>query len=98
MTRLIDLLAPLDDQDPEGTIYAAEPWTAGSEATVAEVGSPEASDALASGQTYLLEVAIAKDVLDTWSRWRGGRAPSPAEAADAIVHYALTDAYLPPVS
>ena len=45
------------------------------------------------GFDYLLEVDLVLDVLETWSWWRGGQTPT----AEAIIHYAETDAYLPAV-
>ncbi|MEO3781404.1 hypothetical protein ABGB16_32380 [Micromonospora sp. B11E3] len=47
------------------------------------------------GWRYLLELFIVRDVLETWSAWRGGRMPTVQEACQAIVHYAFHDAYLP---
>ena len=48
-----------------------------------------------AGWRYLLEVLIAREVLEVWSDWRDGRIPSVEEACDAIVHYADNDAYQP---
>jgi len=48
-----------------------------------------------AGWRYLLEVLIAREVLDVWSAWRDGRIPSVEEACDAIIYYADNDAYQP---
>jgi hypothetical protein len=44
---------------------------------------------------YLLEVALAQEVLEVWSAWRNGKVPTFAESVEAVVHYAEHDAYLP---
>jgi hypothetical protein len=78
--------------DPELTIYALEdrPLTEDSPAYLAMEGSP-----IPPGLSYLLEVFLATDVLDTWSLWREGRAPTPEEGIAAIEWYADDDAYQP---
>ncbi|WP_328414924.1 hypothetical protein OG470_21685 [Micromonospora sp. NBC_00389] len=86
--RLIDLVERLDQLPDEATIYAGRPW------------SPEArAEAVVDDENqrpdYLLEVSLAREVLEVWSAWRGGRTPSPAEACAAVIHYAEWDAYLP---
>lgn len=48
-----------------------------------------------AGLTYLLEVSLARDVLDVWTSWRNGAQPSPEEAARAVIYYAQHDAYEP---
>jgi hypothetical protein len=48
-----------------------------------------------AGWRYLLEVLIAREVLEVWSAWRDGRIPSVEEACDAVIHYADNDAYQP---
>jgi hypothetical protein len=95
MVLLRDLLVHLGDLDDDATLYATVPWSAESDATSAEEGSAEAEEAVSSGHTYLLEVAIAREVIETWRLWRQGRSPTPAEAANAVIYYALNDAYLP---
>jgi hypothetical protein len=54
----------------------------------AEEGAP-------AGFEYLLEVDAALSVLEVWSAWREGLRPTPEEAAEAVIHYAERDAYLP---
>lgn len=44
---------------------------------------------------YFLEVYITKEVIETWSAWRGGLDPTTSEACEAVIHYATHDAYLP---
>ena len=47
------------------------------------------------GYDYLLEVALALDVMETWRSWRAGQKPTPEEAAEAVIYYAEHDVYLP---
>lgn len=47
------------------------------------------------GFEYLIEVFVAKDVLETWSSWRSGAIPNPGEAIQAIQYYQENDAFLP---
>jgi hypothetical protein len=50
---------------------------------------------LPAGVDDVLEVFIAKEVVEVWSQWRGGRRPTPAEALGAILYYAKHDAFQP---
>jgi len=94
MMRLREALASLESLDSDAVIYAAEPWAADSQALVGRDGSPEAIEALASGMSYVLEVRIASEVLEVWSAWRDGRVPNADERCEAVIHYAVSDAYL----
>jgi hypothetical protein len=88
-------IAPGDRFGPGPTIFARLPIAPESNAVVlAEevVGGVAQSD---STLAYVLEVAIAQQVLDVWSLWRDGRLPSRAEAVDAVIYFALNDAYQP---
>jgi hypothetical protein len=96
MTTLRSLVAQFDGLNDEDTIYARRPWTADSDVVVTEEGGGAAQEATAAGLEYLLEVAIARDVLATWSSWRGGQKPTPMQACEAILYYAAHDSYLPP--
>lgn len=74
------------------TIYAAGEDAGPATAVVLhdqDTGDPPANT------RYLLEVVIAKEVLEVWSEWRDGRRPSLPEACEAVLHYASHDAYLP---
>ena len=92
---LRELVADLDRTENDLTLYAREPWTADSPAVAAREDSPEAGDARAAGLSYLLEVDLAAEVIETWRAWRGGAAPTSAEACAAVIHYATYDAYQP---
>lgn len=95
MTTLQQLLGELGSLSDEETLFAAQPWSPSSTAVSLEEDSPEADDAQARGLAYLLEVGLAKDVVDVWSQWRDGRAPTPSEAVEAVIYYAVHDTYLP---
>jgi hypothetical protein len=93
---LRDALSSIDDFDGEATIYAAKPWNPTSTTVIAVEGEEDANTAIGKGLTYLLEVSIAKEVIEVWSEWRGGRVPSADERAEAVIHYAVNDVYLQP--
>jgi hypothetical protein len=48
-----------------------------------------------AGFNYFLEVYLAKEVIDVWRNWRGGREPNLAQMCEALIFYASRDAYLP---
>lgn len=93
---LVMRLGDLDDGDRFEvglSIYARTPWRPDSEAVALREEGVESFRH--PGFRYLLEVAIARDVLEVWSSWREGRAPDAEEAAAAVIHYAENDAYQP---
>lgn len=96
VAMLRDALASIDGFDEEATIYAREPWGPTSAAVIAIEGEESATKAISEGFTYLLEVSLAKDVIDVWSAWRSGDVPSADQRCEAVVYYAMNDAYLPP--
>lgn len=91
VTTLRDLLPSLGDVDEELVVVARRPWTHDSDATCVD----EDVDERPSGLEYLLEVGLVREVARVWSAWRDGREPTPTELADAVVHYAEHDTYLP---
>lgn len=44
---------------------------------------------------YVLEVALAREVIDVFQEHHGIRAPSDEEIYQAVLHYAEYDCYLP---
>jgi len=90
--RFGDVVQSLATRDPGLTIYTAttRPLSEDSPAVVVMEGEP-----IPANLAYLLEVSLAAEVLEVWSDWRAGRAPSPSEAVAAVEWYADHDAYLP---
>jgi hypothetical protein len=89
--NLHDVARDLDQLPREGTIYVPQDEVTVNGSTLALVVLPEEEPA--AGWRYLLEVFIAREVLEVWSSWRGNRAPSMDEACEAIIYYADNDAY-----
>jgi len=89
MAQLRDLLTESDQLPIDAVLYAVRPWTATSDVVVSE------ADSSPDGREYLLEVDVVLDVLRVWSAWRDGVLPTPEQAAEAVIHYAERDAYLP---
>ena len=82
MSRLYDIVANLAEFDEGLTIYAARPWTAASDAVVAE--DPEEGG---GGETYFMGVAAARQVLEGWAD-NLDRSPSIADSTDQLIAYA----------
>jgi hypothetical protein len=88
------ILEGLDGLDDELTISAGEPWTVSSSA----VAVPEPGASTPRGKenlSYLLEVGLAKEVVQVWRQWRGGREPTLPDKIEAVLYYATHDSYLP---
>ena len=91
--RLGDVIERLSEFDGDDTIYALEPWTEESEATVAREpdigGLPlEASHA---GMKYFLEISIARDFVEDWLASLDGQ-PTPSAVCQRVIEYAIDDA------
>lgn len=101
MTRLVEVISNLEDIaveeafDVVPTIFARKPWTCDSSCLVLTEEAVDGHARSAPDHAYLLEVDVARDVLAVWSEWRSRVAPSPEEAARAVIHYAERDAYEP---
>lgn len=92
MTSLLDVITELGSAQSGATIYAAVPFAPESAAIVQD--EPD-DGSTPEGLTYLLEVDLARNVLEVWSRWRSGKEPTPREAVRAIIFYGERDAYEP---
>lgn len=92
MATLVKLLERLDDLGRDEVIHAAQPWTPDSDAACLTESD---GDKVPSGLAYLLEVGLVHDVAEVWSAWRDGRRPTAEQLAQAVIHYAKHDAYLP---
>lgn len=92
---LEELIGQLTEADDDLTVYAREPWSAQSDAiAVPHIYGPTRPDA--EGRTYLLEVFLIHDVLETWSAHNDATDPTPQQACEAVIYYAANDAYLLP--
>lgn len=93
---LRELLDRIEAAD-QGTIYAEGGAGASPEspALVAREGDEPEPASRADRPGYLLEVSIAREVIQVWSEWRGGAEPTSDERCEAILYYARNDAYLP---
>jgi hypothetical protein len=47
------------------------------------------------GLSYVLEVEQARECIEVWSEWRGGRRPTPQDKLAAVMYYSRNDAWLP---
>jgi hypothetical protein len=94
MPTLSELLLSARTLDPQATIFAERPWGQDCRAILVDDPVDDVS-AEREDMAYLLEVDLAREVLEVWSAWRNGRSPTPAESVAAVVHYAEHDAYLP---
>ncbi|HTC95499.1 MAG TPA: hypothetical protein VK699_18785 [Terriglobales bacterium] len=90
---LLEAIRDLGSFEEGSTIYAAEPWTAESQAIIAPEpdtgGLPTEAQTL--GLKYFLEVFIARDFLEGWV---GGldAEPTQQEKCARLIQYATTDA------
>jgi hypothetical protein len=84
-----------DPDSPGPTIHAQRPWTVTSDAVVRQGEDLQEDETSESGHAYLLEVDLAREVIEVWSAWRDGAKPSPEEATLAVIYYGERDAYQP---
>ena len=96
---LAELIQQLRSLNDELTIYAeASPqWQPASKA-VARLNLDNTTQPINVDGVqleYLLEVFLAKEVIEGWSEWHGGQTPSVEQMCEAVIYYATYDAYLP---
>ena len=90
VTRLGDAIGRLASLDRDARIYAAELWSV--EPPAIEPGSggiPE--DAAMCGLKYFLEVAAARDFLESWEVTLDST-PTELESCARLIRYAIDDA------
>ena len=91
MPKLLDLLATVDELDPEDVIFAKADWRPESEARVFRLTSdyriPEEAKAL--GYDYFLEVDVVRQVLE---EFRERPNVTLEEKCARVIHYAMYDA------
>jgi hypothetical protein len=91
--NLVDVARDLAELPRQAIIYVPRDELVVSKSTPALLVLAE--DESPASWRYLLEVLIAREVLEVWSAWRDGRIPSVEEACEAIIYYADNDAYQP---
>src|SRR5690242_6258385 len=96
---LAELVQNLGSLSDELTIYAeADPhWRPGSKTVIRPESDQTARAVFVDGTQleYLLEVSVAKEVIEVWSGWHNGQTPTVEEMCRALIYYSTHDAYLP---
>lgn len=100
LIEVIDRLDETDDSDRyRPRIICAEYGTASGpqdRAAICQVdedGSFPCRDAPSLRE--VLMVHLAREAIEVWSEWRGGKIPNPREKYEAVIFYARHDAYQP---
>jgi hypothetical protein len=90
---LIDVIESLGSLDEASTIYASKPWTKDSEVVVMLETNPHQLLPLAQqlGLNYFLEVSIAREFLEGWSKSLDAE-PTTQAKCERLIHYAINDA------
>jgi hypothetical protein len=90
---LLELLNGIDDLDDDATIFVDR--SAGLNANSPAAAEVSDMSESSEGMSRLLEVYLAKEVLQVWTEWRGGRQPSPEQRCRAVIWYFEKDSYIP---
>lgn len=91
--KLADVINQLEMLDDEMTIYAREPWTPDSEATVEvepDVGGLP-NQAKDQGLAYFLEVFVAQEFVEGWLG-NMSEQPTDLDVCKRLIEYAINDA------
>jgi hypothetical protein len=96
--KLIDLLDNINQFDDDSVIFVpinSRP-NEDSEVMVSKIVNIDGPPGIQTpeGMKYLLEVEVAKEVIQVWKNWRNGKEPSPLEKYQAVLYYVENDAYL----
>jgi hypothetical protein len=96
---LAQVVQRLDDYEDELMIWARArldlaDLAPDTEAVVAPALEDDSTWWEERGLSYVLEVDLAKEVIEVWRQDRDGADPSTAQACAAVIHYAVNDAYL----
>jgi len=100
---LLDLINRLDEVDDSDRfapleIYAKGGPKADSDAVAVVCHGDEEGTLLCPEDPtlgYVLSAELAKEAIEVWSKWRGGKSPEPQEKYAAVLYYSRHDAYLP---
>jgi hypothetical protein len=100
LIELIDRLDEVDDSDRFASpcIYASGGPEARPDAPSLVCPSDEEGSficPLDPALNYVLMVAQAKECIQVWSEWRGGRLPTQQDKFAAVMYYSQHDAWLP---
>jgi hypothetical protein len=100
LIELIDRLDELDDSDAFAPlIIYTKNGSRGlpNEAAMVCPDDETASRACPEDPTlsHFLMVQLAREAIEVWSAWRGGRTPTKEEKLAAVKFYSCHDAYLP---
>lgn len=90
MTKLIDILAQIDDFDPEDVIFVKPEWSREAEAKVFRLTEDYRipNEATSLGYKYFLEVDVVRQVLDEFK----DRDCTLDERCTRVIQYATYDA------
>ena len=94
---LAELLENLDGFDDNLTIYAEKNPFFSPESRAITCPEEEVQNIYdkKQGLSYLLEVFIAKEVVQAWIEVHGDNKPSIEDICEAVIYYAENDAYPP---
>jgi hypothetical protein len=93
VVKLLEVIENIEKFNLADTIYASEPWTEDSDSIVANEppGGRPPLEAVNAGLKYFLEVSIAKDFIEDWSRTVSGT-PNSSSICKRVIQYAINDA------
>lgn len=93
---LREIILAVEKLDENLVIFARKngEWDLDSPAALLLLNDAAEVDMHLDDLTYFLEIGIAKEVLEVWGEWRGGRKPTESERVDAVLYYANNDAYI----
>lgn len=91
---LLETIRDLGSLDADHTIYAAEPWHAGSLVIVGQESDDGKmpDEAAALGLKYFLEVSITLEVIEGWEN-NIDYTPTPEQLCETVIYYATYDAW-----
>ena len=90
-----EVIQNLDFLSNADTVFASRPFKKESEIRLVKDAHLDNRELEASGFSYFLEVAIMREVIEVWQKWRNERIPTLNEKIEAIIYYAENDAYFP---
>jgi len=100
LIEVIDRLDEVDDSDrydPLSIFADGGPDASPQASALVCPGDEAASSACPLDPTlsYVLMVSQAKECIEVWSEWRGGRRPTSQDKFAAVMFYSRNDAWLP---